>query len=189
MCVCECVCMPVCVCVCMPVCVYACVCICLCVYMQTPSPQIPATHVCIALLSPPFLSCPPPPLSLIHPFPLFTPFPYSPTAGRYDIHHAVRYLGGYREVAHALDRRPTWPRRPALRHDFKALAAELQVFVEEMELPEKVMPSSQRLLEEERGDIVSVGRGGVWGSVGGVGMVGGGLECRMGMGCVERRTV
>ena len=81
---------------------------------------------------------------------------HSPPAGRYDLHHAVRYLGGYREVASTLDRRPTWPRRPELRADFDALQAEVRAFVREAGLPREVMPSSQRLREDERGDIASV---------------------------------
>lgn len=84
---------------------------------------------------------------------------HSSPAGRYDLHHAVRYLGGYRDVAHALERRPTWPRRPELRNDFDALSAEVQAFVHEVGLPGGVMPSSQRLREEERGDIMSVRTG------------------------------
>lgn len=68
----------------------------------------------------------------------------------------MRYLGGYRDVAQALERRPTWPRRPELRSDFEALASEVRAFVREAGLPRRVMPSSQRLREEERGDIMSV---------------------------------
>ena len=35
-------------------------------------------------------------------------------AGRYDLHHAIMYQGGYREAAQTLDRPHTWPRYQVL---------------------------------------------------------------------------
>lgn len=73
-------------------------------------------------------------------------------AGRYDLHQAIVSLGGYREVARLLGRRPAWPPSQHLR-TLRSLRAALREFAEECGGEKGVMPSASQLLEAGRGDI------------------------------------
>ena len=74
-------------------------------------------------------------------------------AGRYDLHHAIVYHGGYRAVGDALDRPPAWPPSRAHRAP-RALASELRAFAAAGRRARKVMPTVDELADAGRGDLL-----------------------------------
>ncbi|KAK9813221.1 hypothetical protein WJX72_010952 [[Myrmecia] bisecta] len=78
-------------------------------------------------------------------------------AGRYDLHHAIMYHGGYRLAAETLDRRHAWPRFKDLMDDFSALEAALYSFASEGDAPPgagPVLPTITELLDAGRNDLL-----------------------------------
>ena len=74
-------------------------------------------------------------------------------AGRFDLHHAIKYQGGYQEVGLSLGRVPAWPRHTELQ-DPRTLAAELRAFQRELGEDEGCMPSARALLEADRPELL-----------------------------------
>lgn len=74
-------------------------------------------------------------------------------AGRYDLHHAIVYHGGYRAVADALDRPPAWP--PSAAFGGGGLARELRAFATAgRRTRARVMPSAVALADAGRQDLI-----------------------------------
>lgn len=82
------------------------------------------------------------------------------TAGRWDLHHAILYNGGYSEVAKLLKRRPPRRGRPLERPrlTMKAIAAELRAFQCSVGNPPGLLPSARVLVEAGRSDLLQAVR-------------------------------
>ena len=74
-------------------------------------------------------------------------------AGRWDLHHAIKYQGGYQEVGQSLGRVSAWPRNTELL-DPRTLAAELRAFQREQDDDEGCMPSARALLDADRPELL-----------------------------------
>ena len=74
-------------------------------------------------------------------------------AGRFDLHHAIKYHGGYREVGQSLGRGSAWPRHTELL-DARTLAAELRAFQREQGADDGCMPSARALIDAERQELL-----------------------------------
>ncbi|CAK0783921.1 hypothetical protein CVIRNUC_007121 [Coccomyxa viridis] len=77
-------------------------------------------------------------------------------AGRYDLHHAIQYHGGYRMAAEMLERPSAWPHFRHLREDPLALEAALRAFSRAQGGPEKHMPLIAELEAAGREDLTKV---------------------------------
>ena len=73
-------------------------------------------------------------------------------AGRYDLHGAIVAAGGYVHVAEMLDRWPAWPPTHRFKNT-KILKSEIEDFIEEHELPKKILPSASDFLNLGRPDV------------------------------------
>lgn len=80
-------------------------------------------------------------------------------AGRWDLHHAILYHGGYLAVAKLLQRRSPQRGRPMERPPLttKEVAAELRAFQNGAGSPPGVLPSARALIEAGRPDLLQVG--------------------------------
>ncbi len=83
------------------------------------------------------------------------------TAGRWDLHQAIYYHGGYKAVAEQLKRRPVWPAAPAITRPRQLLQQLLEAAVE-LGLPEGHMPSMKALRQLDRDDAAQVTAAGSW---------------------------
>lgn len=81
-------------------------------------------------------------------------------AGRWDLHHAILYSGGYSEVAKLLGRRPPRRGRPSERSPLtiKSVAAELRAFQQDTGKPTTLLPSARVLIEAGRSDLLQAVR-------------------------------
>lgn len=79
-------------------------------------------------------------------------------AGRWDLHHAILYSGGYLEVAEQLGRRCAPRGRPLERHLLtpRQLAAELRAFQRAVGGPPGVLPPRRALVGAGRSDLWQV---------------------------------
>lgn len=75
--------------------------------------------------------------------------------GRYDLHHAIMYHGGYVATAQQLQRLCSWPPEAPLRN-LKELKKQIFEFNKDYELPLDRLPTSKRLQEAGRTDITNV---------------------------------
>lgn len=73
-------------------------------------------------------------------------------AGRYDLHGAIVAAGGYAHVAEMLDRWPAWPPTHRFKNT-KVLKSEIEDFIEEHDLPKKILPSASDFLNLGRPDM------------------------------------
>ncbi|KAI8110829.1 hypothetical protein M9434_004403 [Picochlorum sp. BPE23] len=73
-------------------------------------------------------------------------------AGRYDLHGAIVAAGGYAVVAEMLDRWPAWPPTHRFKNP-KILKSEIEDFIEEHDLPKKILPSASDFLNLGRPDM------------------------------------
>ena len=78
-------------------------------------------------------------------------------AGRFDLHHAIKYNGGYQEVGQALGRGSAWPRHTELL-DARTLAAELRAFQREQGADAGCMPSARALIDADRQELLQARR-------------------------------
>ena len=74
-------------------------------------------------------------------------------AGRFDLHHAIKYHGGYLEVGQSLGRGSAWPRHTELL-DARTLAAELRAFQREQGADAGCMPSARALVDADRQELL-----------------------------------
>lgn len=76
-------------------------------------------------------------------------------AGRYDLHHAIKYHGGYVEAGRTLGRQAAWPRFADLTNS-RVLAKEIRGFQRDQGADEALLPSARALLEADRADLLQV---------------------------------
>jgi hypothetical protein len=75
------------------------------------------------------------------------------SAGRYDLHRAIMFHGGYREVSQTLGRASCWPRPNPLRDNLAAIRQGLKHVAQKQGLPQERMPTVRAVEDAGRYDL------------------------------------